>query len=158
MLFLFDFFFFSLLVVGVAILDCEPDYWFDIVFTPFLMHCFCMLVAEYKTIYCHQWNWMHVVGFGRNLMQTWNEHSYRKASESHPGRAVTWRCYQLYWQMKLLRQMSSKCLPGSGVPASEEVEAELETLSCVVWQPISERRCGLIPRRSAISTWSAGWM
>lgn len=46
--------------------------------------------------------------------------------------------------------------PGSGVPANEDVEAELEALSWVVRQPASERRCGLIPNRSAISTWSAG--
>lgn len=48
--------------------------------------------------------------------------------------------------------------PGSGVPDREEVDAELEALSGAAWQPASALRCGLIPSRSAISTWSAGWM
>lgn len=54
--------------------------------------------------------------------------------------------------------IATTIVPGSGVPAREEVDAELEALSGPVWQPASARRCGLIPSRSAISTWSAGWM
>lgn len=49
-------------------------------------------------------------------------------------------------------------VPGSGVPAKEEADAELDALSGVVRQPASARRWGRIPSRSAISTWSAGWM